>query len=125
MPDLRTGSVSATLLVYNMMLDKVRKYLTAVANIVVKFTSLICFSLLQLAMSPGELSNSDSNHGWSSSHPSLGSHGGHGGHRGGGGSGGELPISDNNVTTTNGALDAAEWDIETESDIDVSIFLTL
>jgi hypothetical protein len=69
-------------------------------------------------MSPGELSNSDSNQGWSSSHHSLGSHGGHGGHRGGG----ELPISDNNVTTTNGALDTAEWDIETDSDIDVSIF---
>jgi hypothetical protein len=72
-------------------------------------------------MSPGELSNSDSNHGWSSSHHSLGSYGGGQGHRGGGGGGGgELPISDNNVTTTNGALDAAEWDLEAESDIDVS-----
>jgi hypothetical protein len=73
-------------------------------------------------MSPGELSNSDSNHGWSSSHHSLGSYGGGQGHRGGGGGGGELPISDNNVTTTNGALDAAEWDLEAESDIDVSSY---
>ena len=36
-----------------------------------------------------------------------------------------LPISDNNVSTTNDALDAGEWDVpETEADIDVSLFNT-
>ena len=33
-----------------------------------------------------------------------------------------LPISDNNVSTTNDALEVGEWDVpETEADLDVSI----
>ena len=32
-----------------------------------------------------------------------------------------LPISDNNVSTTNDALEVGEWDVpETEADLDVS-----
>lgn len=35
-----------------------------------------------------------------------------------------LPISDNNVSTTNDALEAGDWEVpENEADLDVSIFL--
>ena len=34
----------------------------------------------------------------------------------------QLPISDNNVSTTNDALEAGDWDVpENEADLDVSI----
>ena len=37
-----------------------------------------------------------------------------------------LPISDNNVSTTNDALEVGEWDVpETEADLDVSILSSL
>ena len=75
--------------------------------------------LFQLPVSPGEFSHSDnSNHAMSLglSQYRAGVCGGHD----------NLPISDNNVSTTNDALEAGEWDVpETEADLDVSILSLL
>ena len=66
-------------------------------------------------MSPGEYSHSDgSNHAMSLGLVSQ-YRSGHD----------NLPISDNNVSTTNDALDAGDWDVpENEADLDVSIAST-
>ena len=68
-----------------------------------------------MPVSPGEFSHSDnSNHAMSlgMSQYRAGVCAGHD----------NLPISDNNVSTTNDALEAGEWDVpETEADLDVSI----
>ena len=71
--------------------------------------------MFQLPVSPGEFSHSDS-----SSHAmSLGLSqyraGMCGGHD-------NLPISDNNVSTTNDALEAGDWEVpESEAELDVSV----
>ena len=71
--------------------------------------------MFQLPVSPGEFSHSDnSNHAMSlgMSHYRAGVCGGHD----------NLPISDNNVSTTNDGLEAGEWEVpEHEADLDVSI----
>ena len=69
--------------------------------------------MFQLPVSPGEYSHSDgSNHAMS-----LGM-----GHYRSGAGHDNLPISDNNVSTTNDALEAGEWEVpEHEADLDVSI----
>ena len=69
--------------------------------------------MFQLPVSPGEYSHSDgSNHAMS-----LGL-----GHYRSGAGHDNLPISDNNVSTTNDALEAGEWEVpEHEADLDVSI----
>ena len=69
-----------------------------------------------MPFSPGEISNSDSNPGGGLGYQSALGHGGQQPRSD------HLPISDNNVTTTNDALDVGDcWDMpETESDIDVS-----
>ena len=65
-------------------------------------------------MSPGEYSHSDnSNHAMSLAMSQYRS-----GHD-------NLPISDNNVSTTNDALEAGDWDVpENEADLDVSKILS-
>ena len=72
-----------------------------------------------MPVSPGEFSHSDnSNHAMSLglSQYRAGVCGGHD----------NLPISDNNVSTTNDALEVGEWDVpETEADLDVSILSSL
>ena len=71
------------------------------------------YVMFQLPVSPGEYSHSDgSNHAMS-----LGM-----GHYRSGAGHDNLPISDNNVSTTNDALEAGEWEVpEHEADLDVSI----
>ena len=75
--------------------------------------------MFQLPVSPGEFSHSDnSSHAMSLglSQYRAGVCGGHD----------NLPISDNNVSTTNDALEVGEWDVpETEADLDVSILYIL
>ena len=67
----------------------------------------------QLPVSPGEYSHSDgSNHAMSLGMTMSHYRSGHD----------TLPISDNNVSTTNDALEAGDWDVpENEADLDVSI----
>ena len=65
--------------------------------------------LFQLPVSPGSYSD-HSNHAMSLA--GMGHYRGHD----------NLPISDNNVSTTNDALEAGEWEVpEHEADLDVSI----
>ena len=67
--------------------------------------------VFQMPISPGEYSNSDSNHAMQY---------GMSNYRGGVCGNDNLPISDNNVSTTNDALDTGEWDMPEEADLDVS-----
>ena len=64
-----------------------------------------------MPISPGDYSNSDSNHAMQY---------GMSNYRGGVCGNDNLPISDNNVSTTNDALDTGEWDMPEEADLDVS-----
>ena len=70
--------------------------------------------MLQLPVSPGEYPHSDnSNHAMSLGMSHMSNYRTHG-HD-------QLPISDNNVSTTNDALEAGDWDVpENEADLDVS-----
>jgi len=67
----------------------------------------------ELPVSPGEYSHSDSsNHAFSMGH-GMSHHRSHHDH---------LPISDNNVSTTNDNLDGGDWDVpETEADLDIAV----
>ena len=80
---------------------------------IIKKRSHYVHVMFQLPVSPGEYSHSDgSNHAMS-----LGM-----GHYRSGAGHDNLPISDNNVSTTNDALEAGEWEVpEHEADLDVSI----
>ena len=82
-------------------------------HIIKKSGSHYVHVMFQLPVSPGEYSHSDgSNHAMS-----LGM-----GHYRSGAGHDNLPISDNNVSTTNDALEAGEWEVpEHEADLDVSI----
>lgn len=64
----------------------------------------------EMPISPGEYS--DSNHGMSFGMSSY---------RGGVCGNDNLPISDNNVSTTNDALDTGEWDMPEEADLDIAV----
>ena len=63
------------------------------------------------------MSNSDSNHAMALSRGVMG-----GTQRGMGCGSDGLPISDNNVSTTNDALEAGDWEVpESEAELDVSV----
>ena len=86
---------------------------TCSMTLIIKKRSHYVHVMFQLPVSPGEYSHSDgSNHAMS-----LGM-----GHYRSGAGHDNLPISDNNVSTTNDALEAGEWEVpEHEADLDVSI----
>ena len=90
------------------------KIKTEVRLIALSHQDLLTSHLLQLPVSPGDYSHSDnSNHAMSlgMSQYRAAVCPGHD----------NLPISDNNVSTTNDALEVGEWDVpETEADLDVS-----